>query len=729
MSDLTRRICGYSTWVVLATIILAAGLRLDQADLSVPLGYHGDTLLILPLVKSTVETGTHWHNDRLGAPGIQELHDFPIVDHLHFAILWLMGQVLPSYVWCFNLYHLASYPLAVLMTMIVLRSFGISFSAAGLAGMLYAFLPYHYIRGYGHYFLSAYWTVPLMLWPALRLLWGLGLFDRRWTAVGTVLIAIMTSCAGAYYAFFGCATLGFAGLFSWIAYRNWRLFASACVTIAVIVAGGVVNHLPAIRFQQEYGPNTEVTQRQPEEAETYGLKMAQMLLPVGDHHWRVFRNLRQKYDSDHRDLQNENETATLGLIGSVTFVLLLASVLLRRGPTVTECSSLALFPIASITLFLFLLGTVGGVGSLFNFLITPEVRSLNRISIVLAFFVFTALAIGFDRIAAAYKRFAPERGRFAANLPLAALALALFGIWDQTHRGWFRSHREHYDQISDAWQRDRVFFQEATTGPVFCLPMIPYPETFKVGKLDGYDHVRGYLHGRPDVAWSFGAVKGREADIWQREVSLLPIDDMLDRLVFRGFRYVFLDLRGYSAADAEPWREMLKGLPPGIAQSTAVGEYLIDLSERRTALTLRLGQAEFDRRCDAEKNRVTVLWLKGFVSFQPPGQEDQHRWCGRRGTAVIVNPSSATRTFDVNMVLRSSPGEHGQLNIDGGDVWSESMQLTDASPLIARSLVVPPGRHTIRFHFTPMRDHVPKDSRDNVFFIAFFTMKESADSR
>src|SRR5260221_10953397 len=92
-----RRLLGYGGFVALSIITLVAGQRLDQADLSVPLQYEGDALLILPLVKCTIETGTHWHNDRLGAPGIQELYDFPIVDHLHFALLWLLGQGLRNY--------------------------------------------------------------------------------------------------------------------------------------------------------------------------------------------------------------------------------------------------------------------------------------------------------------------------------------------------------------------------------------------------------------------------------------------------------------------------------------------------------------------------------------------------------------------------------------------------------------------------------------------------------
>src|SRR6476619_5566451 len=129
------RITGYFGFVLLSVFTLVAGQRLDQANLGVPLHYEGAALLILPLVKCTIETGTHWHNDRLGAPGIQELYDFPIVDHLHFAALWLLGRVTPDAVVAINVYYLLTYPLAALTAMLVLRHFGLTFPAAGLGGL------------------------------------------------------------------------------------------------------------------------------------------------------------------------------------------------------------------------------------------------------------------------------------------------------------------------------------------------------------------------------------------------------------------------------------------------------------------------------------------------------------------------------------------------------------------------------------------------------------------
>ena len=79
-----------------------------------------------------------------------------------------------------------------------------------------------------------------------------------------------------------------------------------------------------------------------------------------------------------------------------------------------------------------LLGTIGGLGSLFNHLVTPQVRGYNRISVYIAFLALFAACCLVDRF------FDTRTGR-ARRLRWPALALlATFGIWDQTDDRWFR---------------------------------------------------------------------------------------------------------------------------------------------------------------------------------------------------------------------------------------------------------------------------------------------------
>src|SRR4051794_34770726 len=62
------RAAWYAGTVLLAGLLIAGGMRLDQVSLRAPFFYDLDSLLILPLVKGTVENGHHWTNPRLGYP-------------------------------------------------------------------------------------------------------------------------------------------------------------------------------------------------------------------------------------------------------------------------------------------------------------------------------------------------------------------------------------------------------------------------------------------------------------------------------------------------------------------------------------------------------------------------------------------------------------------------------------------------------------------------------------
>src|SRR4051812_4977951 len=154
------RLAWYAAAAAASALLIAAGYRLDRVSLREPLYYDVDVLLIMPIVKATVEQGHHWRIERMGFPGVYELYDFPVIDHLHLAIIWLIGRVVPDWVVVFNLYHLLTWPLTAVTAMWAFRRLGLTLPFAAAGGILYAFQPYHYLRGEAHYFLAAYWVVP-----------------------------------------------------------------------------------------------------------------------------------------------------------------------------------------------------------------------------------------------------------------------------------------------------------------------------------------------------------------------------------------------------------------------------------------------------------------------------------------------------------------------------------------------------------------------------------------
>lgn len=717
---------GYLAAVGVTAAVLVIGLHLRDADLSCPFAYENDALLILPMVKATVETGTHWRNERLGAPGVQELHDFPVVDHLHFAAIWLIGRFTPDAVVAFNLYHLLTYPLAAVTAMAVFRRFGVCVPLAAAGGILYAFQPFHYLRGEVHYFLSAYYILPLGLMVALWTCLGTIPFfppddtgrrrfrlrdGRGWTAV---VVAALTSSAGAYYAFFTCAVLAAAGVYGWAAH-TWRAAAAAVLVVAAVGLGGVANHLPTFRYHARFGENTRPTTRLTEEAELYGMKLAQLVLPVAGHNWQPLNRLRADYNAvgDARPCQNENEFSPLGLIGAVGLIGLLVSCFLpgRRPGTVRA--------LAGLTLFAVLLGTIGGVGALFAQLISPQVRCFNRVSIVVAFLALFAVAWALDR----------RLGRRPVAAVTAAVLLTAVGLWDQLNNQWFRpdGFAREVATAAEKYRADRAFFEQVEArfdgvpdaeAAVFTFPFVQYPESVPVEGVAAYDHVRGYLHTKR-LRWSFGAMAHREWDGVLRVVSDQPPPRMLDRLLRLGFRGLLLDRRGLPPARCAAFEdELRKALGGGERIAHPDGRLVFyDLRSYAAAVIGSYGEERFRAEAATERARVSVLWLKGFFNIQPVGKENLGRMARPSAQLVFVNPSDTTKTIRIRFHLATLSKEPVAVRF-AGRVWEEEYPAVadGMAVLVERRIELPPGHHPVNVRATPPASFYVTDSR-NLFLV------------
>ena len=754
-----RELSWYLAAVLITTLVLVVGLRLDKADFRAPFTYEYDALLILPFVTEVVEGGHHWRTARLGAPGVQDLHDFPVVDHLHFAVIWALGRVFRSPVVVFNLFYLLTYPLTAITALAVCRRYGLSGPAAVTAAVLYAFQPYHYLRGQTHYFLSAYYMIPFAVMVLLDVCRGRLPFyplrpdgTRRFSVrdrdtIVAVVVALATSASGAYYAFFTCALLVAAGLYGWVSLRSVRGMLSAAGVTAVVVAGGVVNHAPAFVYQARYGQNSRPHVRLAEEAEIYGLKMAQLLLPVAGHNPVAVGTtilldpaaLRSAYQAPlFKDL-NETDWDPLGLVGACGYLGLLAVGFLpvRRSGT--------LGPLSALTIFATLLGTIGGFGAIFNLVASPQVRCYNRLSIFIAFAAVFIACRAVDRF------FETRTGTLRYFKWHAFAVLTVFGIWDQTNDQWFPDFRiprpgytsavDAREEAADKFRADAEFFRRVEDllpeGMVFTYPFIEYPEARLYREpgaaeaTQSYEFGIGYLH-TSHLRFSFGAMKGREWDTWMRNVSgKEPVPQFLERITLVGFEGLLIDTKGIGP---KRWRELKRELDQylgaGAFREVHAGRRLhfFDLRGYRETLIRNYGPAGFEARAVAERESLIVLWLDGFSTFEPPGYEDRAHLSGLDGLMVFVNRSESPVTVPVRMRFRTTFKDKAQLRIESrlaspaGTPWVDELTIggEDRPAEYARELVVPPGRHEIHFHCTPAVPVLPADSRHNVFTVLDF---------
>ncbi len=574
LNNQIKKWLAYSVTVVLTIILLVWVMKLWKADLSVPFTYDGDGLYYGAVVKGMIDNGWYLHNDYIGMPNGLDLHDFPEHDNVLYGLIKVVSLFTHGYAETLNIYFLLGFPLTALIALLVFRHFDFSYSTAILGSLLFTFLPYHFMRGEGHLPLSSYYLVPpmvmLVLWVFREklLFWKRadGMSKRRLDAGFDSLLALVICLfvsSNVYYAFFGCFFLLVAGLATATRAKAVRPLVTAGVLIAAIVLGFVMNLVPHFVYEQQHGKNSEALVRSYLGPEVYGLKISQLLFPVTGHRIPFLQKGKELYNQ-HAQYVNENDTATLGIIGSIGFLLLVAWIFIgeffQRGPPGEPGTADLLRDFSLLNLSAVMLSVVGGFAIFVGLLVTPSIRGYNRISVYIAFFSLFAVVALLDKLRRRYAASGLSRAIFSSGLVLLLAA----GILDQTTDGFVPP----YDALKKEFS-DRTTFVRSieSTLPdkamVFQLPYIPFPEHPDVNKMHDYDHVGGYLVSKT-LRWSYGAMKGRATDDWQRTVSEKPLPEFLAALALAGFSGITVDTFGYAdgGADVEAHLAAALGVKP-----------------------------------------------------------------------------------------------------------------------------------------------------------------------
>lgn len=542
----------YAVSGLLTLLLSVAFLHLWNVDLAIPFGGHGDGNFWAATAKNFVESHHYYVNPRLGAPGQQALYDFPLPHSTQLVGWWLLGLFTRDYGLVLNLYFLLTFELAAWTALFALRKLGITTPVAIAGSVLFSFLPFHLLRGESHYFLSSLFVVPLVCLAALWVATGEPLFwfqpglplparRRRVTTAGaiSILTAILVAGDDPYNCFFACFLILLAGLLG--RYRNGhrRALATAALLLSLQVTAFAVNLAPNFLYMARYGRNHQVASRRPHEAEVFGMKIAQLLLPVTNHRLYLFNDIKIRYnggDVFSDSAPNENDTTSLGAVGAAGFILLTGWIFFGRG---SSKIALSLDALSQLNLGAVLLGTIGGLGALFATLVSAQWRAYDRISVFIGFFCIAAIALVADRYVC--PRLQSAQWRVYAG----AVLIAVLGVLDQTPADIASRAR-----IAQAeYLADGRFFQQIESrvppaGMIFQLPYVPYPENPRVGYMFDYDHLRPYLH-TGTLRWSYGAMKGRPGAEWEAATAKQSAREMVAALRTAGFSGIYLDRFGY----------------------------------------------------------------------------------------------------------------------------------------------------------------------------------------
>ncbi len=553
---LRRELLGGLFAAALATAIGVVVLELWKADLRVPFYTGGDATFALAVVKGVLEHGWYLINPSVGAPAGQHLYDYPVFsgDSLYLLIIKAIGVPFGNPAVVENLFFLLCFPLIALCAYAGLRALRISIGSSIVCAVLFSMLPYRFFDGESHIFQGSYFTVPLGCCLVIAVLAGEPLFTRNahshgvrayltWRSGATVLACVIMGSSDNYYAAFTTALVLLAAALTLIAGRGWRTPAGGAVVAVLILATLALNGLPNLIYTSEHGGDPAVGQRQPKESDMYALSFADLVLPIAGDRIEPLRHLAKEYQRTATAPIGEGHSASLGLVGTLGLLCLVVALLARglRGDRSRFADPRYAYAALGAGLA-FLIGTVGGLGVIFAYVVSPQLRAWNRISVFIAFFALVGVGLMLDalgrRIGSGSRR---RRWGFAACL---AAVLAV-GVLDQTSPSLVPPYKtQDAEYLTDARFVHAIEHRLPAGASVFQLPYVPFPENPPVHRMSDYAELVGYLHST-HLRWSYGQLKGPPSH-WEATVAHQPPAQMLAEVSAAGFKGIYLDTFGYS---------------------------------------------------------------------------------------------------------------------------------------------------------------------------------------
>ncbi len=530
-------------------LLAGAFLGFWQAGFNYPYGYTlgGDDYSILVQAKELSQQKWLWSTDRLGAPFGQNMLDYPsvLLQNTEYLLIkfWSLWTKDPAVL--VNVQLLLTFCLCSVTAYLVLRKMTVTplFSVCG--ALLFAFSPYLYGRGMSHYCLTACYFIPFSVYLCYTAYFREDCLSRRTFAedrrenVFLLLLCFFIANNGiGYYPFFTCFLLCVTAVCKGFETRDIKKTLPALKFVLIITVFMLLLLVPSFHYSLVNGRN-DITSRNIEGVEKYGLKITQLFIPMHTHGSAFLKNLVERYN--RMPLVNENWTAYLGVVAGIGFIF---QMLCFFGIRMKNKHTGVILLASRLSLASVLFMSVGGFISLVcTVLKINSLRGFNRISIYLMFLSITVLCFAGELL---LEKIKGPLGRRVFLLLTAAVTI--FGIWEQSPG--ISGRAKSLETGGLRWAKDAVFIEkiEDTLQPgdmVFQLPYLPYPEGGPQNKLGPYRHLNGFIHS-DTLRWSFGGIKGREGDQWYREVSQMDCEQMIKTLIAAGFRGLYIDRSGYT---------------------------------------------------------------------------------------------------------------------------------------------------------------------------------------
>ena len=699
-----------------AMLLAAIFLRVWDGSRHIPMHMSGDANFSLLLTKTVMTNPWVGVDHLLGFPFGSALYDDAVAygDSSQLLIMKILSLGTSNPVVVMNVFYMGTFFLVAMSAYAVLRDFAFPRLACAVPAILFALLPYHFLRNETHLFLAAYYAVPLGAWLVLRALRGDPLWTRRaaggnrltrWASgrsLATLAACVVVGTSEVYYAAFTLLLLVPLSLLSAGASRDVKRLLAPLAAVVAIAGSTLAVQLPAIVWHAQHGANQEVSKRLPTESQRFALDLATLVVPLPGHPVAGISNLSDRYYSNLDSDPDESIGGALGSWLTLGFgAVVLAAFFAAFGAAYAGRARL-MVDAGLATGMAFLLGTTGAGGTLFAFYVSSQLRGWNRISVFIAFFAAIGLA---GLLAWLLDRGVSRRGQV---LGVVALALVLFtGYKDQTRT----SFRPNYAANLATWRSDSRFTSGVEArlpgnAAILQYPQRPFPEAGQLFKSADYDELKGYNHS-DRLRWSYGAIKGRMPDDWTSQAQGLSLKQQLAAAVAAGFGGVVVDTFGYGDGGADFLGQLRRAVgAPADLVSEDGRLVFFDLTPLvRAAATVAPAMRE--QAAQALIRPVAVEYGTGFYGPEQDAK-DTWRWGQQTATLKLGNKARVARRLTLRFKLHT-PGTATQrvvLRLPDGQRKTVAVPTGRAVP-VRVSLVVAPGDQQLT-----MTTDAPVDATD-----------------
>lgn len=502
--------------------------------------FSGDGALGELVVKSIQEDGL-WGNlfiRRLGAPEKSALVDTPFADWPLAVLYWICGCFVKDAGNVLVIAYCLTHVLTALTMFFLLRRLKCNCTISMAVSLLFSFSTYATYRDVGHLSLSNYFVVPLAVYEVFfiagdrideLLTEAGGRKGKRW--ILPCMAAVLLGFSNIYFAAFGLILAVLAVVFRMLRLGRFRDNLKYLTFPLVTLASVGLSLLPKIIYTLKNGANTVAGLRKAIDAEIYGLRIIQMLLPPTFSRFLNGADITASY-MDGNPYMNENQLASLGFIATIVFLCLCAyfvwAYVRRKGNLFLDYLSLG-------ALVLVLFSTVGGFGAIFNFFVIPEVRAYNRVTIYIICICLTVLAVFLNR---RITRKLCEVGILALLLFIAYEDQITISSPDRWAGAGNAAHVYHsfYTEVENSLEPGAMVYQ---------IPYIQFPEVPNREEMDCYVQAYGFIY-TDTIRWSHGGMKGRNKKAKRLYKDEGISERFIEKIIKKGFSGVCVDLRGYN---------------------------------------------------------------------------------------------------------------------------------------------------------------------------------------